>query len=504
MKIAVDLTPVRPDGSTGGATGVAVELLKELMKNTYVKLVLLCATWNNEYLREIFGNKVEYKLTVGEGKKKYSMFVKRVLQKWGVVYWYGKNTLEYEADLLFCPFSAIDYKIKGIPAVSTIHDIQHEFYPQFFAPEELQHRRKFYKKIVDKAEKVICVSDYTKDTFCEIYGYDPKNAVTVYNAIQKRFCEEDKDILNRLMLDSEEYIVFPANFWEHKNHKLLLNAFGMYAMQHSKCKLVLTGNTLGQEDYYTQVIEAMQLKGRVIITGYLNEKELYAVLNNAKGLIYPSLFEGFGIPLVEAMQMNKLIASSNLTSLPEVGCDSVFYFNPKKPDEILKGIEYLFQSDMTENIEREYKNTLNKYVIETMAKEYMSVFKQTIKDGIVDKETACVYGIYGDGWSKDIIDFQITKHKGDILHIIFRVPEHIKGKILIKTGKKVKKYQYEYNQSNEIVEILQNDYENIIIKLPSTWNPEKISHSGDDRELGIMVEDMELMTRAGIEEINIV
>ena len=507
MRIAVDLTPVRPDGSAGGATGVAIELLKALVKQQDIKLILLCADWNIENLQKVFADQVEYKEVItGSNAKKSEAFVAKVLRKLGISCQGKTNTIEYQADLLFCPFSAVNYKQEGVPVVSTIHDIQHEFYPQFFTPEELQHRRNFYKNIVENAERAICVSDYTRKTFCECYGYNEEKATTVYNAIQERFVNEDRKVLQKLDIEQNQYIVFPANFWEHKNHKLLLNAFGMYGMQNPTGKLVLTGNALGQEEYYNQVIEAMNLKGRVVITGYLSEEELYAVLNNAKGLIYPSLFEGFGIPLVEAMQMKKLVASSNLTSLPEVGCDSIYYFNPKKPDEIVKGIEFLFQSQMNDEIEKDYKLQLEKYTTETMMQQYLEVFKEAIATGAEYKRSVRVDGVYGDGWTQRQVNFHIVKHEGDALKLAFRIPVHLnkRTKVYIKNGDKKVSYQYMPDERIEVAEIIKDDCVDVQLIVSSTWNPDKIMHSGDCRELGVMMENMEPVTRDGVEKINII
>ncbi len=506
MRIAVDLTPIRPDGSAGGATGVAIELLKAMVSQKKAELVLLCADWNREYLRDIFGNTVEYKEVLkGRGAAKKNIF-SRVINKFVISPLKKANAVNYSADMLFCPFSAVNFRQWNVPVVSTIHDIQHEFYPQFFTPEELQHRRKFYKNIVKKAERVICVSDYTKQTFCECYGYSEVKATTVYNAIQERFVEEDRDILAKLNVEQNEYIVFPANFWEHKNHKLLLNAFGMYGTKHETGKLVLTGNALGQEEYYNQLIEAMNLKGRVVITGYLKEAELYAVLNNAKGLIYPSLFEGFGIPLVEAMQMNKLVASSNLTSLPEVGCDSIYYFNPKKPDEILKGIEFLFQTDMNEEIVADYKLQLQKYTTDTMMEQYLAVFREVIECGAEEESSVSVEGIWGDGWSQKIATFHVVQHKGDVLSVFFRMPEQLdkRLKIYVKNGNEKTQFSPVWGEENEIAEIIKEDKVDVQLILSATWNPEKVMHSGDNRELGVLICNTEIETRDGVQKIEIV
>ena len=133
-----------------------------------------------------------------------------------------------------------------------------------------------------------------------------------------------------------------------------------------------------RDEYFLDVINKLGLKDKVVVTGYLSNQELHGLFRGMKGLIFPSLFEGFGIPVVEAMYFHKLIASSNLTSLPEIGCDSIFYFNPKKPDEVLDAINYLFRHEMTFEMTEDYDKKLVEYHPQIMIQKYMDVFKLAI------------------------------------------------------------------------------------------------------------------------------
>ncbi|MDE7310464.1 MAG: glycosyltransferase family 4 protein [Eubacterium sp.] len=489
MRIAVDVLPIRPDGSAGGAAGFAVELIAGIAKVPGIEVLVLCGGWNRDYLQKILPGSV--RLIQMEGNRTYTGIAPadRLIHK--ILHcFHHRNTLKANhANILFCPFGAAVFKEQGIPAVSTILDIQHEFYPQFFDAGELEHRKKFYQNIVNRVERVACISDYTKETFCDTYGFDRSRAETIYIAIQNRFQKKDDSVLERLNITKNSYIVYPANFWEHKNHKLLLNAFSMYAAQHKHAKLVLTGNPLEQKQYYEKLLEQLGIREQVVITGYLSEEELYSILDGAKGLIYPSLFEGFGIPVVEAMHLHKLIACSNLTSLPEIGCRSIHYFNPKKPDEVCGGIAYLYAAEMTDEIRLDYDKKLKAYETGHMASAYVKLFQETVKD-----QSAYVFqegcsGIYQDGWSGGQVELFVKGKKGCTLEIQGTYPAFAgkKARIVYRENAYRKKYTVLADRKFMIRETIQQDHASISFTIAKTWTPSAKLKNEDNRRLGVMV-----------------
>lgn len=501
MKIAVDVLSIRKDGSAGGATGFALELIKGFASRKDIQVMVLCADWNIDLLKKVLPGSVQFCQVVGDRKITGISKIDRRLNGLFRKVHSGKNLAQNDVDILFCPFSAATFAERGIPTVSTILDIQHEFYPQFFELQELQHRRSFYQDIVRKVEYITCISDYTKETFCDKYGYPKERAKTIYIAIQNRFDKEDERILDKLNIKGQKYIVYPANFWEHKNHKLLLNAFAMYAHEHRDMKLVLTGNPLEQADYYKDLLKALQIEDLTIITGYVSNEELYSILKNAKGLIYPSLFEGFGIPVVEAMHLNKLIACSNLTSLPEIGCEAIHYFDPKKPDEIMAGISFLAENDISEDIVGEYRNKLKDYENDKMIDEYICLFESVLsqKDELAFKEG--VTGIYPDGWSAgEITVAQEAKVGWKIIGNI-SLPGFLRAKTNVVINHNGEERIVELAPGNgiEIKEEISAEKDQISITFSKTWSPKKILKSEDSRELGAMVENLVLVTQDGLE-----
>lgn len=499
MKIAVDVLSIREDGSAGGATGFAIELIKGFAKRPNVQVVVLCAEWNINLLKKILPGNVQFCQMVGNKKITGISFIDTKLNQVLTKLYSGNVLTKNNVDVLYCPFSAATFAEKGGPTVSTILDIQHEFYPQFFTPQELQHRRRFYQDIVNKAAYVTCISDYTKETFCDKYGYPIDRAQTIYIAIQNRFDKEDEGILDKLNIRNQKYIIYPANFWEHKNHKLLLNAFAMYANENRDMKLVLTGNPLEQAQYYNDLLKQLKIDDLTVITGYVSNEELYSLLKNAKGLIYPSLFEGFGIPVVEAMYLNKLIACSDLTSLPEIGCKAIHYFNPKKPDEILEGIVFLAQNEMSDSIADEYRNKLKEYESDKMVDEYLQLFENVIsqKDFLLFKEG--ISGIYPDGWSMKEMNLALENKVSDKVVAEISLPGFVRRKmdIVICHNGKERKILLSPGESIKIEEDIREEKTQIDFSVSNTWSPKQILKSEDARELGFFVESLTLVGKDG-------
>lgn len=496
MKIAVDVLSIREDGSAGGATGFAVELIKGFAAMPGIQVMVLCGDWNIKLLKKILPGNIQFCQVVGERTFTGIGRVDRVLNR--IVRKFRSNTIlkKNHVDILYCPFSAASFKEKGIPTVSTILDIQHEFYPQFFEPQELEHRRKFYQDIVKKVERVICISDYTRETFCEKYTYPLDRAQTIYIAIQNRFDKEDNRILDRLNLRDQAYIVYPANFWEHKNHKLLLNAFAMYAHENRALKLVLTGNPLAQAGYYNSLLKALKIEDRTVITGYVTNEELYSILKNAKGLIYPSLFEGFGIPVVEAMHLNKLIACSNLTSLPEIGCGSICYFDPKKPDDILRGIHYLADNEVSETVKADYAEKLKDYQADKMISAYLQVFEKLIanKEQLMFQEECS--GIYADGWTGAEVMLRLKNRQGTELNCTLSVPTFvgIKQRVTFDVNGKTRNIIINPGESIQIKEFIAENQTEVKLSFSKTWSPKSVLKSEDVRELGAMMDEIKLFS----------
>ena len=212
-----------------------------------------------------------------------------------------------------------------------------------------------------------------------------ENVHTVYIQLASRVPNRAPSIsekfLERHQVESGNFLLFPANMWQHKNHQMLLTAFGMYhsSNRHSDLKLVFTGHPSPRMETLRDAAERMGLSGRVVFAKYLKLEEFASLIHACKAVIFPSLYEGFGMPVVEAMALGKPVLCSHMTSLPEIARDAAIYFDPKRPQTIVDAIFTLETDNATieklivvgRERAKQFCNGMQ------MAKEYWDIFQKT-------------------------------------------------------------------------------------------------------------------------------
>ncbi|MFI5020425.1 MAG: glycosyltransferase family 4 protein [Alphaproteobacteria bacterium] len=332
--VMVDLTPLLPGGGNGGAKWFVLALLSEMGERRAPWRWLLLTTAANDALL---------------GERLPAMARLCVLDE------HGQTLLRPDpaalpgggrADLLYCPFTAPFYARPAVPTVATVYDLQFIEYPQFFSRAEVEERAVNFFRAAAVAERLVCISDYVRDHVCRATGLDESWVRRVHISLPDRLGPVDHAALPALLarhgLARRRYLIYPANTWPHKNHDMLLTAAGMYFARHpsSDLKIVCAGVS---DDARGRALKAaarrMGLGERVIFPGFLAESELAGLLAAARALIFPSLFEGFGMPLLEAMAQGVPVLSANTTSLPEIAGDGALLFDPRRPGEILRAIE---------------------------------------------------------------------------------------------------------------------------------------------------------------------
>ena len=247
------------------------------------------------------------------------------------------------ADLLFCPFTAPIYYESTTPTVCVIYDLQFKAYPYFFSAEDVVQRQRTFVEACKRSTMLTVISDFSRREAIEQAGLDPTKIRTIHLQISSdrlRNAPKDEMVMGRLNLVGGEYLIYPANFWKHKNHEMLLTAFGIARNNGlaKGVKLVCTGALGTRQQWLQRALDDMGLADNVLFPGYLSNPELLALMTNSAGLIFPSLYEGFGLPIVEAMAIGVPVACSNVTSLPEVAQDAAILFDPRIPEQIAQAM----------------------------------------------------------------------------------------------------------------------------------------------------------------------
>ena len=236
------------------------------------------------------------------------------------------------------------------PNILTFTDLQHLTYPQFFSKEESEERNRLYKASVEAAKKVLCISDFTKNELRTKWNVPENKLETVHLSASAlvRLADIQIDtakVLARFGL-TQPFLFYPAHSWAHKNHAALLRSFQAVCSTWKRpIHLVVTAERKCFLKNYGALIEELKLTERVCWTGYVSELELAALYKEAAMLVFPSLFEGFGMPVLEAMHFGCPVACSNTTSLPEIADNAARYFDPESTPDMTKAILDILESN---------------------------------------------------------------------------------------------------------------------------------------------------------------
>ena len=243
------------------------------------------------------------------------------------------------ADTLFCPFTAPYFHLPGLPTISLVHDVQYRLYPRFFSSAERAERDRDFMRAVRQADRLTCTSQFVRQTIIQTGVVAPERVVAIHPRLSRRLIRhavDGSDMLGRWHLEPDRFLVYPANFWPHKNHQLLLTALGMQraAQPDSGLKVVCTGERNRYFEGISAAADRMGLADRVVFPGFVEDDQLAALYASSLGIVFPSLYEGFGLPVLEAMAFGKPVLCSRATSLPEVAGDAALFFDPRSPREL--------------------------------------------------------------------------------------------------------------------------------------------------------------------------
>lgn len=404
--IAIDLTPILPQGSNGGAKIFTLELVEQLAqlapKTTFT---LLTHEHSHEELAYLERNNVQRRLVVKKSFKQTIRILLRRIARHSLPYlpktvsdkimtWgYQLNTKlkrhpsrsllqQLSSDLLFCPFTAPTFAEPGVPTVCTIYDLQYKTYPDFFNAAERAHRHQAFTDACREATQLTAISDYSRESAIQHSGLSPDAIQTIHIRTAKRllsFRADNQDILAQLHLTPQEYLLYPANFWPHKNHARLIDAFAQYTQENmTNVKLVCTGSP---NTYQCQLVDTCKKKSleNIIFPGYLEDSALNTLMKYSRGVIFPSLYEGFGLPVIEAMAMSIPVACSTAGSLPEVADDGALFFDPNSSIDIAHAIGQLITNDDLRKalIEKGLSRATYFSDVTQMAQEYWAVFEKS-------------------------------------------------------------------------------------------------------------------------------
>jgi glycosyltransferase involved in cell wall biosynthesis len=425
MRIGINLIPLRP-GQMGGHEFYVRRLVNHLLAhNRHHQYVVFTAPWNDDSLDFQQGRYRKILVRGGRGSTDDVPMESRRgcirdIGRWTLPWahrWASRPARDLHEwvrrlrlQLWFCPMTDLDPRHLPIPTVVTIADIQQEYYPQFFTRAELQERALMYSPSCQEATAVVAVSDFSKRCLIEKYDLSPDKVHRVYEAgVERDYDAADlptpEDVRCKHHLPVR-YALYPANMWPHKNHQLLLLTLHRLRQVYGVAlSLVLTGAEMGQGGKFEALVRHFRLQEQVRHLGYVAADDLPGLYRGAAMLLFPSLYEGFGIPLIEAMALGCPIAAGNTASIPEVVGDAALLFDPRYPDSIAAVCaQLLADAELRQTLIARGRERAARFSWERAANETLQVFEWARAQHIAVRPESTmqryrIEGVYRDGWA---------------------------------------------------------------------------------------------------------
>ena len=236
-----------------------------------------------------------------------------------------------KADVFVSPDGFCSLRTK-VPQCLVVHDLAFLHHPEFISKSHLNYYQKNTGKFLKKSKVIATVSEYSKQDIVEHFKIDPAKIQVTYNAPGSLFQQlpyEDKEQVKAKYSAGCEYFIYTGSIHPRKNPINLLKAFSKFKKrQQSNMKLVFAGRLAWKTDEFIKLLSTFRFRNDVILTGYLDKNELAKLVASAYALVYPSFFEGFAVPHLEALHCGVPALVSNNSAMPEVGGDAYLYIDP--------------------------------------------------------------------------------------------------------------------------------------------------------------------------------
>lgn len=244
----------------------------------------------------------------------------------------GKNL-----DVFFSPAHYIP-RFCPCKTVVTIHDLSYLYYPEEFLKKDLYQLKNWTRYSLQKSSKIIAVSKTTKKDLMHEYAIPENTIEVIYNGYESF---QLKPTTYNLQPKPFPYFLFVGTIQPRKNLTILIRAFVEFHKTHPKYKLIIAGKKGWLYEKIFQEAAQYDCKDSIVFSGFVSDEEKIQLYKNAVAFILPSLYEGFGIPLLEAMSYNCPIISSFSSSLPEIGGEACLYFDPQSSSDLLDKMELI-------------------------------------------------------------------------------------------------------------------------------------------------------------------
>lgn len=236
-----------------------------------------------------------------------------------------------------------------IPQVPVIHDLNFEYFPEFFSWIEGKHFQFFFPRFARKARRVATVSQFSKDDLVRLYGIDKSFIDVVYAGVDPLYTQVDQhavDEFKTTTTDGQDYFVFVGGLYLRKNLSTIIRAFDEFK-EHtgSPVKFVIVGKSYAETKPLFDLHKTLKHKDDILFLGRIEPRERIPVLlGGALSLVYVSLLEGFGLPIAEAMSCGTPVITGNITAMAEIAADAAVFADPYDYNSIASAMQQVAES----------------------------------------------------------------------------------------------------------------------------------------------------------------
>ena len=241
-----------------------------------------------------------------------------------------------------------------VPQCLVVHDLAFLHYPSAIKKSHLLFYKRYTPKFLGKAISIATVSEFSKKDIIAQYGTDAKKINVVYNGVKEIFNpinNEAKATIKNKYTDGKEYFIYAGSIHPRKNLITLLKAFSVFKKrQQTNMKLVLAGRLAWQYESFEKDLKSYKYRNDVVLTGYVEDAVLADIIGAAYAQVYPSLFEGFGVPVLEAMRCDVPVITSADSAMQEIAKDAALYADANSHTDIANKMMLLYKD---ENLRKE-------------------------------------------------------------------------------------------------------------------------------------------------------
>ena len=354
----------------GGISRYFYELALEMKRQPSTEAIIVCAFYINQYLAQDVNKDIVFGVLV----PKISKFgrILRILNSWisWLVLKYSKPNIIHETY-----YSTSFLGPKSSKVIVTVHDMIHELFENNFSRFDGTSIAK--KAATTRADHVICVSENTRSDLIRLFGIDPQKISVIHHG----FSLNKQNMQAFPVFPTSPYILYVGSRFGYKNFERLLRAFAILKLSNPKlCLVCFGGGSLTRDELKLANDLGLSSSDMIQMSGL--DAILANLYTHAQAFVYPSLYEGFGIPPLEAMSCGCPVVCSGLSSIPEVVGEAGMYFDPLSPQDMARAIQsVLDNSDLKAELIKAGFERIKRFSWERCATETRAIYDLVLRDG---------------------------------------------------------------------------------------------------------------------------